>query len=365
MKSRKSLYCFEICVVISQFLIILLSFLIQFIPGFRSSLKGFIITLLNTAPRGIDGFIAGIFLQIDATILTLSIALIAMISGFLSESHMGISLSDYYLNIRPRIFKQIVIIILSLIYFAVGCIFFWLELYYIVAAILFCQILLILMSTISLYGVFRGNEKVRQEIEDYSVEIQTEAGHSCSMRKICMRLNIKLCKKCGDNNKDTGKQKDDVNKGYKKNIVQQDVFVDAFINVLSRGDKTEFDVYLNAFLRITEYVWINRNDDNSAYKWETYRKNCCRLLDACADSDEHQSKILYLRLADSIYEYLFGLIRAKKVSLESNSKQRHSFDVIEFYSFGNDILRKISITDLENTGKRQPGMNNGPADSEP
>ena len=130
MKSRKSLYCFEICVVISQFLIILLSFLIQFISGSRSSLKGFIITLLNTAPRGIDGSIAGIFLQIDATILTLSIALIAMISGFLSESHMGISLSDYYLNIRPRIFKQIVIIILSLSYFAVGCIFFWLELYY-------------------------------------------------------------------------------------------------------------------------------------------------------------------------------------------------------------------------------------------
>lgn len=54
-------------------------------------------------------------LQIHATISAITIALVALISGSISEEYYGISVSNYYLNIKPVLFKQNVIIISSLL----------------------------------------------------------------------------------------------------------------------------------------------------------------------------------------------------------------------------------------------------------
>lgn len=66
-------------------------------------------------------------LQIQATIGTLIIAIIALIAGNISDSHMGVSVSDFYLNIRPWKLKQKVLILISLVLCLVGVISYSLK----------------------------------------------------------------------------------------------------------------------------------------------------------------------------------------------------------------------------------------------
>lgn len=110
-------------------------------------------------------------LQIQASISTLTIALVALISGSISDEYMGVSISDYYLNIRPVILKQKIIIL-----GAVGLLFVnvalhqW-KLYNLVICLFWATGILILLSVIELYALFRGKSAVMQEIEDYIIYI--------------------------------------------------------------------------------------------------------------------------------------------------------------------------------------------------
>ena len=52
-------------------------------------------------------------LQIQASVGTLIIAIIALITGNISDSYMGVSISDFYLNIKPwKLTQKILIFIL-------------------------------------------------------------------------------------------------------------------------------------------------------------------------------------------------------------------------------------------------------------
>ncbi|MDE6970366.1 MAG: hypothetical protein K2P69_11495 [Eubacterium sp.] len=59
----------------------------------------------ETVMDNIDEDFALVILQIQATIDTLTIAIIALISGSISDSNMGIAFSNYFLNIRPFIYN--------------------------------------------------------------------------------------------------------------------------------------------------------------------------------------------------------------------------------------------------------------------
>lgn len=314
MKTIKSLHILESIITIAQALILFFFGLIQFAPQFRHCLKAFFNMALATPMPCINADAAGIFLQVDATVLTLTISLVAIMSGVLSDSHMGISFSDYYLNIRPRIYKQLVIIVLSLVYLTGCSICYWGRANYMVAAFLLCEILLVLMSTLSIYAVFGGKERLKREIEDYSVSMQTK-----DMNKKVAIVDI------------------------------QNAFIEAFSQILANGKKDEFDEYSKVLSDITRYVWENRNSEDSIYTLEEYEKNCEKLLDVCTKSSNYDSKILYLRLLDSIYEDLYNLIREEKNFKQHESNVQHSFHIVSSYSFGSKILEQVNISDFENT----------------
>ena len=340
MKSVRSLKIIEVGITVLQSIIFVIFLMLQLV--WCDALSGFSYNYCFTFIRKyipINSNMAGIFLQVDATILTLTIALVALISGLLADSHVGISDSDFFLNIRPRIYRQIVIICLSLFYFGIGCIFFWLKWNYLVVAVLLCEILLVTMSVVSIYGIFNGKDVIRQEIEAYSLRTQ---------------LNLKSFGTGhykGDASGNSSKFSHNINsrKGKAKNKAKdaQEKFIVSFNDVIIRGDKNEYDVYLNLFLKMTDYVWRSRNAEDEVYDWETYRKNCCRLLDACAESQEYKSKLLYLRFISELYDHLFLLVQEEKGTKKHTSSVRHSFGIVEFYSFCNDIIRKISITEFE------------------
>jgi len=71
-------------------------------------------------------------IQIQATVGTLIFTIIALITGNMSDSYIGVSISDFYLNLKPWKLTQKVLIVVSLGLCLAGVIFHSLGLYNIV-----------------------------------------------------------------------------------------------------------------------------------------------------------------------------------------------------------------------------------------
>lgn len=110
-------------------------------------------------------------LQIQATIGTLTIAIIALISGNISDSYMGISISDYYLNIRPKFLKQKAIIFVSLALILINAICHMLALYNVVIFVFVLTFFLVGVSITEVYSIFCGKRKMQEEIEMYFIHV--------------------------------------------------------------------------------------------------------------------------------------------------------------------------------------------------
>lgn len=144
--------------------------------------------ILGTIRDNIDHDFALVILQIQATVDTLTISIIALISGSVSDSNMGIVFSDYYLNIRPCIFKQRRIIVGSILLLIVNIGFYIMEWYCLLLLIFVVTIIFILISINEIYLVFNGKRLAEREIKDYICYVLSK---ECDYREkytICMGL---------------------------------------------------------------------------------------------------------------------------------------------------------------------------------
>lgn len=106
-------------------------------------------------------------LQIQSTVITLTIAVIALIAGSNSETYLGISVSEYYFSDRPWCLKQIVISIINIITLAF-CIFAHIkEWYNIVICCTFSQLLFIILAIIDIFKAFNDKHSRRDEFKAY------------------------------------------------------------------------------------------------------------------------------------------------------------------------------------------------------
>jgi len=112
-----------------------------------------------------------VLLQIQASVGTLTIAIIALISGNITDSYMGVSISDYFLNIRPVILKQKVIIFISLILVLVNSICHMFSLYNLVIFMFVISFILVGNSIAEIYSIFAGRRKMQDEIEKYYYDV--------------------------------------------------------------------------------------------------------------------------------------------------------------------------------------------------
>ena len=106
----------------------------------------------------------------QATLATISIAIIALASGVVSESILGISITRYISQLRPRVFKHQRLIILSLVisfinYFAVSY-----NLFNTSIAIFLLSVIISVILVKDLFLIFLGRREIKQQIESYIVE---------------------------------------------------------------------------------------------------------------------------------------------------------------------------------------------------
>lgn len=298
MKERlKYLQKAKAIITLLQVLIFSFCLAMHFSPIFRCSFNEF------TCLSCIDKNLAGTFLEIDATLMTLTIALMAVMSGLISVSYMGISYTDFVFNIQPNRYSQKLIIKMSLIYLAIAVFSFWAGWYYLIAGILFCELLLIYMSVLSIFCVFKGRKYLQEKIKNYSQAVQLGS------RQFCLR---------GKEKQDYSLQKKDIimRDTTARNV--QDRFIEAFGDILKIGSENEYEDFIETFLIITKGVWEKRNEIITAYSLEQYQRNVSRLIRVCIKSRNPDSKLLALRLIDDIYEELSNCIR--KSSAKSFTK---------------------------------------------
>lgn len=113
-------------------------------------------------------------LQILATITTLTLSVIALLSGTITDSYMGISVSSYYLEKRPYIFKQKVVIILEFVLLVTSLFVHILGLYNTVLALFLVSLLLIVISILEIWEIFKGKMNTVDEIEKYIIYLFSE-----------------------------------------------------------------------------------------------------------------------------------------------------------------------------------------------
>ena len=108
-------------------------------------------------------------LQIQATVGTLIFTIIALITGNISDSYMGVSVNDFYLNIKPWKLTQKKLIIISLGICLVSIVCHSLGLYNTVFYLFVATLIAILISILQIYPAFEGKNKLEQDIESYII----------------------------------------------------------------------------------------------------------------------------------------------------------------------------------------------------
>lgn len=102
-------------------------------------------------------------LQIQATIQTLTIALLALTTSHMTKQYMGINYNDFLFNRKPVIFTQKRIIVVSLISLAVNLFIHMSGFYNLVTAIFLIACLLIIASVHQIYAVFSSSVATEEE----------------------------------------------------------------------------------------------------------------------------------------------------------------------------------------------------------
>lgn len=109
--------------------------------------------------------------QIQASVSTLTIALVALLSGVVSKSYMGISLSSFFLENIPYILKMKFIIVLEFILLVLNVVVIINSLCWVGISLFIVSVLFIVFAVFELYDVFKGDKSTLKEIESFVTHI--------------------------------------------------------------------------------------------------------------------------------------------------------------------------------------------------
>lgn len=164
--------------------------------------------------------IALAILQIQATVFTLSIALIALLAGFITDRYLGIRYNDFIFNIKPRYLKQKTVIATELLLLLTGLVMQMVACYNMVFALFVVACLLIWFSVTEVYRVFAEASSLEDEIRAY-------LRYSFKNKEYVRELTKCLC---GQWKREMLNQDDATFRTY------EGIFGDAFISMFPNGE---------------------------------------------------------------------------------------------------------------------------------
>lgn len=260
--------------------------------------------------KDIDSFSLTI-LQIQASVGTLIIAIIALITGNISDSYMGVSISDFYLNIKPWKLTQKIHIFILLGLSLAGVIFHSLKLYNIVFFVFVATLVAILLSIIEIYSAFKGGNKQNQEIEAY--------------------VNYML--------------ESDIKMECKLNIYQN--FVLDWKKELDSQDKQSYEKYHEIFRKCMLALWDYGIDEGlAAIEQQCYSMAYC-LLGSEKNTIRERGIEFIQDVYDAIWSFIYKCITDNRALL---NQYKSEFPL--FAEICNELVQNMDELNVENVEKR-------------
>ena len=108
-------------------------------------------------------------IQVEAVLLGLTISIIALLTGKIDNSFLGIGYTDYLLNIKPIVFKQKWIILSLLLLLVLSFTAHMINCYNLVCSFFLCSCMLIWISTSNTLIIFSGTNQLKDEISAYFI----------------------------------------------------------------------------------------------------------------------------------------------------------------------------------------------------
>lgn len=250
-------------------------------------------------------------LQIQATVGMLIFTIIALITGNISDSYMGVPISDFYLNIKPWILTQKVLVFISLGLCIAGVIAHSLSWYNIVFYLFLATFVAILLSILEIYSAFKGRNIQIQEIESY--------------------VNYML--------------ESNIAYGEKVNIYQN--FVLDWKDEVDSQDKQSYEKYLEVFKKSMLALWEYRNEESLlAIKQQCYSMSYCLLW-----SEKTTVKERGIEFIQDIYDILWGIIH-KCITEEEPLINQYKCEFPFFAEIHNELVQNMDELNVENVEKR-------------
>lgn len=150
-------------------ILILMGFIVILGVGSDTILKDSMPEILISRVDNLSDFEMVIY-QIQATITTLGIALITILSGVSHDTLYGISIAHYILQKRSRVLNHKNIITILIAFILVNYLFISFNMFNSVVASLFVTALLILSMTFDIFTIFKGRKFLESEIGDYIIK---------------------------------------------------------------------------------------------------------------------------------------------------------------------------------------------------
>lgn len=239
-------------------------------------------------------------LQIQATVGTLTLTIITLITGNISDSNLGIYVTDYYMNIRPKWLKQKRIIYISLSFILVGVICFVLKLHNTVFFAFIGTLVAVVISIAELYSAFKGKNETDQEIEEYINNVLEREG------------NVK----------------------EKKSLFYK--FIEEWKKESNTQDKESYEQHLGASKKFMETLYDVGRDEELKY----IQQQCYRIAYCLLSSENKTSKERGIIFIQDIYEWLWSKIL---------DNPEAALNYSESFSLLSDVSRELNeaIEDLE------------------
>lgn len=127
-----------------------------------------------------------VIIQLQSSLFTLTIALIALLAGRITDQYLGVRLNNFWFNIKPQYLKQKTIVAISLMFLVVNICFYMLQYYDIVVSIFCGSCILVWVSVCQIYNAFTGKENIEDEIRTYILELNDS-------HKGELRIFVELC----------------------------------------------------------------------------------------------------------------------------------------------------------------------------
>lgn len=224
--------------------------------------------------ENISNFVLTI-LGAQATVCTLSITIISLISNNINEVYMGLSVSRYYLDKRPLILSQKVIISVSIGLLLVNCISYIFALYNIIFALFVIDMFLIMLSAVEICTSFRGFRKAKEEISIYFEECINKLLHENKFQKVVSLITD---------------------------------FVVDWSNIVENQTDSEYIKYRDVFTKVFTQVLENESEEELS----SLEQLCEKQIYSSLSNDNNKSKLRGIELLESIYSIIWSSIINKK-----------------------------------------------------